>query len=366
MFSDTYAGKTVLVTGHTGFKGAWLSTWLKKLGANVVGVSVDIPTDPSLFEVLKLEEKMDHHFCDVRDLDALEPIITGARPDFVFHLAAQAIVSTSYADPVGTITTNAVGTANVLQALRKLQHPCTAVLITSDKCYENVEWEWGYRETDHLGGRDVYSGSKAAAEVIIHSMVESFFRGDNNGVSIASARAGNVIGGGDWAKDRIIVDCVSNWAEGKAVKLRSPSATRPWQHVLEPLSGYLDLGAHLSRRNELHGMSFNFGPRAEQNCTVLELLRDLRTHWALDTVGDGYEVVDNIPFKEAGLLKLNCDRAIQYLKWSPTLTYDQCVEFVGTWYSDFYRGLDMTEITDRQLSAYEKHASDRGLMWAKS
>lgn len=367
MFSGAYNGKTVVVTGNTGFKGAWLTVWLQKLGARVCGISSDVPTDPSMFRVLKLEDRIDHHYCDVRDVDGISKIIADAQPDFVFHLAAQAIVSQSYTDPLGTISTNALGTANVLEALRNVDKKCASVLITSDKCYENVEWEWGYRETDQLGGKDVYSASKAAAEVIIRCYVQSFFQDLNSNVSIASARAGNVIGGGDWAKDRIVVDCMTSWAQGGTVQLRSPSATRPWQHVLEPLSGYLALGARLAENSDLHGESFNFGPRAEQNCTVLQLLQDLRTHWTLGSGDEGYEVVDNIPFKEAGLLKLNCDKAIHFLKWAPTLSYDQCVEFVGRWYSEFYSdSASMFEFTDEQLSSYQSFAADRGLEWAKS
>ncbi|MEO1659097.1 MAG: CDP-glucose 4,6-dehydratase [Pseudomonadota bacterium] len=367
MFSGAFEDKTVVVTGNTGFKGAWLTMWLQKLGARVVGVSVDVPTEPAMFRVLGIEDRIEHHYADVRNLDEVRKIISNAQPDFVFHLAAQAIVSQSYADPLSTISTNALGTANILEALRSVDKKCTAVLITSDKCYENVEWEWGYRETDHLGGKDVYSASKAAAEVIIRCYVQSFFQGDGNNVSIVSARAGNVIGGGDWAKDRIVVDCMTSWAEGRTVQLRSPRATRPWQHVLEPLSGYLALAARVATDSSLHGESFNFGPRAEQNFTVLELLQDLRSHWTGDSDGKGYEVVDDIPFKEAGLLKLNCDKAMHYLKWAPTLSYEQCVEFVGSWYSEYYsNNASMFDLTNHQLTSYEQHAANRGLAWAKS
>lgn len=202
MFNNVYRDKTVLVTGHTGFKGSWLTTWLLKLGAKVIGISDQIPTSPSMFEELLLQEKVEHYFCDIRDLEKLRNIFECHKPDFVFHLAAQPIVSVSYGDPLGTITTNVIGTANVLECLRHFSHNCTAIIITSDKCYENVEWEWGYKETDPVGGRDIYSGSKGAAEIIFHAYQQSFFNENNSTVRLATGRAGNVIGGGDWAKDR--------------------------------------------------------------------------------------------------------------------------------------------------------------------
>ena len=210
MFNNVYKNKTVLVTGHTGFKGSWLTNWLLNLGAKVVGVSDCIPTQPSLFEVLNLEQKISHHFCDIRNFEKLNEIITVAKPDFLFHLAAQPIVSLSYSEPLSTISTNVIGTANVLESLRNLDNNCTAIIITSDKCYENIEWEWGYKETDHVGGKDIYSGSKGAAEVIFHSYQQSFFNGKNNHIRLATGRACNVIGGGDWAKDRIVVDCMND------------------------------------------------------------------------------------------------------------------------------------------------------------
>jgi CDP-glucose 4,6-dehydratase len=366
MFEQAYAGKRVLVTGHTGFKGSWLTTWLLKLGATVAGFSDCVPTEPSMFEKTGLADNIEHHLGDVRDLAAVTKVIEEFKPDFVFHLAAQAIVSTSYSDPVGTITTNVVGTANVLEALRLLNPHCVAIMITSDKCYENVEWVWGYKETDHLGGRDIYSGSKGAAEVIIHSYVESFMRKPGCNVRVATGRAGNVIGGGDWARDRIVVDCMRGWSEGKPVEIRSPSATRPWQHVLEPLSGYLTLGAALARDAKLHGESFNFGPRSEQNRTVLDLLKDLSAAWNFADTGDAYQVTANIPFHEAGLLKLNCDKALFHLKWEANLQYVELVDFVSDWYYRYYReSADMFALTQAQIGAYEQRAQERGLVWTR-
>lgn len=366
MFNNVYNGKRVFVTGHTGFKGSWLSAWLLKLGAHVAGYSDCVPTQPSIFEETGLSSKLKHIVGDVRDLESLRNAITEFRPDFIFHLAAQPIVSVSYKDPLGTISTNVLGTANVLEVLRELEHECVAVLITSDKCYENVEWIWGYRETDHLGGRDIYSGSKGAAEVIIHSYYYSFFKNGKSPVRLASARAGNVIGGGDWAQDRIVVDCMKNWSAGQPVEIRSPNATRPWQHVLEPLSGYLALGEALTKNPDLAGESYNFGPRAEQNRTVLELLKDLRTHWDNGRAEDAYTVTDNIPFHEAGLLKLNCDKALFDLRWEATLKYADCVKFVSEWYYAYYnKKADMFELTNAQIVEYEEHAQSRGIQWAK-
>jgi CDP-glucose 4,6-dehydratase len=367
-YRNIYQDKRVLVTGHTGFKGSWLVAWLLKLGANVVGLSDCIPTDPAMFDELGLQGRIEHHIGDIRDAAVVNKIIHETQPDFVFHLAAQAIVSTSYNDPLGTISTNVMGTANLLEALRSLTRPCTAVIITSDKCYENVEWVWGYKETDHLGGRDIYSGSKGAAEVIFHSYYWSFFRDETKTpVRIATGRAGNVIGGGDWAKDRIIVDCVRSWSQGDTVEIRSPEATRPWQHVLEPLSGYLTLGAELARNRDLCGESFNFGPRTEQNKSVISLLSDLRKHWDQDPTGDAYRITGYTPFHEAGLLRLNCDKAAFHLKWEASLSYTECIEMVGRWYSNFYAGNSMNayELTLSQIEQYEAAAKARGLAWTK-
>lgn len=366
MFGNAYDGRRVLVTGHTGFKGSWLTTWLLKLGAEVVGISKDIPTLPAMFNELDLAGRIRHVQADIRDLGAMRALIAGEQPDFVFHLAAQAIVSTSYSDPVETMTTNVVGTLNILEALRTLDRPCVAVLITSDKCYDNVEWVWGYRETDGLGGKDVYSGSKGAAELVIKSYLHSFFQ-DGHPVRLAVGRAGNVIGGGDWAADRIVADCMRAWSAGRNVEIRSPQATRPWQHVLEPLSGYLELGQAVAQQSQLHGAAFNFGPRAEQNRTVVDLLSDLGRHWGFVNSDQAYKVTANIPFHEAGLLKLNCDKALFHLKWEPNLDYAETIRLVGDWYAAFYRGgADMYALTLEQVAVYERAGIERSRIWAKS
>ncbi|MBX7148124.1 CDP-glucose 4,6-dehydratase [bacterium] len=366
MFNDAYKNKRVLVTGHTGFKGGWLTSWLLKLGAEVVGFSKDIPTHPAMFDELNLSQHMRHLIADVRDLNTVRKVIEEEKPDFVFHLAAQAIVSVSYQNPVETMTTNAMGTMNILEALRFAQKPCVAIMVTSDKCYDNLEWPWGYRETDALGGRDVYSGSKGAAELVIKSYLYSFFT-KNHPVRIGVGRAGNVIGGGDWAKDRIVVDCMRAWSESKTVEIRSPQSTRPWQHVLEPISGYLTLGHALLQDHALHGETFNFGPRAEQNRTVVELLSDLGRHWGFKSSQEAYQITDNIPFHEAGLLKLNCDKALLKLKWEPNLNYDDTIRMIGDWYKAYYKhNADMYAHTMDQISFYEKEGVSKKLVWTKS
>ncbi len=363
MFFQTYQKKRVLITGHTGFKGSWLTTWLLKLGAHVIGVSKDIPTQPSMFNELKLSEKITHIQADVRNLEGLQKIITDEKPDFVFHLAAQAIVSASKTNPVETMSTNIIGTMNLLEILRQIPWPCTAVLITSDKCYDNVEWVWGYRETDALGGKDIYSGSKGAAELVIKSYAHTFFQ-NNHPVRLAVGRAGNVIGGGDWAKDRIVVDCMKAWSQQQTVEIRSPKATRPWQHVLEPLSGYLLLGAGLLRQSPLHKEAFNFGPRAEQNRTVIELLSDLAQRWGFNHLEKAYRIINDTPFHEANLLKLNCDKALSLLKWEANLNYDEMIRLVADWYTSFYhKKSDMYGVTLEQINLYERLATERHRQW---
>lgn len=367
MFGNVYKGKKVLVTGHTGFKGSWLVSWLLNLGAEVVGLSKDIPTKPSLFEEMGLEKKITHYLQDIRDLKAVTDIFNKEKPDFVFHLAAQPIVSLSYQNPIETISSNVMGTTHVLEALRTLNFPTTAIIITSDKAYDNVEQVWGYKENDQMGGKDIYSGSKGAAELVFKSYFHSFFTKPDCKVRLGVGRAGNVIGGGDWAKDRIVVDCVQSWAKNEKVEIRSPNATRPWQHVLEPLSGYLNLGQSLFENKNLNGEGFNFGPRAEQNRTVCELIEDLSTYWKFKSSAEAYKVTDNIPFHEAGLLKLNCDKALFYLKWQANLNYQETIKFTGEWYYDFYHNKDknMFAKTTEQIKQYTAWASERNLPWVK-
>ena len=363
-FGHCYRDQDVVVTGHMGFKGSWLSLWLLKLGARVHGYSKEVPSHPSLFDIARLAEVVDHVVGDVRDLEKFRAFLHQTRPSFIFHLAAQPIVSRSYEEPIETLSSNFMGTAIVLEGLRSVTWPCVVIMITSDKCYNNVEWSWGYREIDALGGGDIYSGSKGAAELAIRSYFASFFNKSDCPVRVGVGRAGNVIGGGDWAVDRIVVDCVKAWTTGQKVQLRSPAATRPWQHVLEPLSGYLSLGQELSNSINQNGEAFNFGPRAEQTRTVVELLDDLALRWGLGSPRDGYEIVAEVPFHEAGLLKLNCDKALLALRWSPTLLYEECVAMTGDWYRLVLREKkDPRDLTLCQITEYEALAEQRHISW---
>jgi CDP-glucose 4,6-dehydratase len=364
MLLDNFQNKTVVLTGHTGFKGAWLTAWLKQLGAKVVGISLDPPTTPSHFMVASLSDGMVDLRIDIRNREALEEAIVSAKPDFLFHLAAQALVRRSYEDPLETWQTNVVGTLHVLEALRKLDKPCAAVIITSDKCYDNVEWVWGYRESDAMGGPDPYSASKGAAELAIRSHIKSYFPKESSKVRIASARAGNVIGGGDWAADRIVPDCVKAWSTDNLVELRNPHSTRPWQHVLEPLSGYLSLAIALSQRPELHGEPFNFGPQAQQNHSVLELVQQMSLHWEQVRWQDVSGSVAG-PY-ESGLLKLNCDKSLHYLQWHAVMGFQDTVQMTAEWYRAYYqKPAKIATTTNAQIATYTAIAKKHGLAWAQ-
>jgi CDP-glucose 4,6-dehydratase len=364
MFENTYHGKRVLVTGHTGFKGAWLTTWLLQLGAEVYGLANGIPTQPSLYEVLGLAGRIrQHHEGDIRDLDFVKKTVAAVRPYFVFHLAAQSIVKKSLENPLDTLTTNLLGHAHLLEAVRQLGQPSVMVLVTSDKCYENREQAEGYTEADPLGGDDPYAASKAAAEIVVRAWQRSFFSEKNSPVRIATARAGNVIGGGDWAEGRIVPDCIRAWSAGQPVHLRKPNATRPWQHVLEPLSGYLRLGQMLALNPTLSGEAFNFGPKAGENHTVLELLEALAGAWPVQKGGKRYDLETAEHFHEANLLALNCDKSAAQLGWCPILRFEEAAALTGKWYADFYEGKNSVEATLRQLDFYEKTAKERGANW---
>lgn len=364
MFENIYKGKKILITGNTGFKGAWLTCWLLKLGAKVIGLSKDVPSKPSMFNRLNLSSSIKFYENDIRDIDSLSKVINDEKPDLIFHLAAQAIVSQSYRDPIETITSNVIGTMNILEVAKKIDWPTVCVLITSDKSYDNVEWEWGYKETDTLGGKDIYSGSKGSADLIIKSYFHSFFKDTNHSVRFGVGRAGNVIGGGDWAQDRIIVDTVKAWSKDESVEIRCPKATRPWQHVLEPLSGYLTLGHNLLTNANNHGEAFNFGPRSEQNRTVVDLLITMSRYWKAKMLEKPFKIVDDLPFNEAGLLKLNCDKALFHLNWDATLDYEETVKMTADWYSEFYNNTsDMLEFTNKQIDEYQDIAVDRGSIW---
>lgn len=363
-FGGAYQGRRVLVTGHTGFKGSWLALWLTHLGANVAGYSIDVPSNPSNFELLDLEHQIHHYVGDVRDRNRLEQVIDEFQPEIIFHLAAQALVRRSYADPVTTFETNVLGMVNLLECVRTRPSIEVAVLITSDKAYRNVEWPWGYREIDVLGGFDPYSGSKSCADLAAQSYYHSFFRGGTTRLGIA--RAGNVIGGGDWAEDRIVPDCIRAWSSGKSVSVRNPAATRPWQHVLEPLSGYLLLGAELwQKRQNLDGEAFNFGPDSRVNQSVADLLDTMATRWH----GAEWEAPTGLERAghEANLLKLSCDKALHSLAWSAVLEFAETVTFTVDWYAAWFANApDLRGYSIAQIDLYCSLARERSLAWAQS
>ncbi|MDC3293793.1 CDP-glucose 4,6-dehydratase [Alphaproteobacteria bacterium] len=356
MLDDFYRNKKVFITGNTGFKGSWLTAWLLRLGANVVGFSCDIPTSPSMHEIMGHAKGFKQYFDDVADSNRVAAAISREKPDIIFHLAAQAIVTTSYTDPLNTIKTNVMGTTNVLEALRIIDRKCIAVIITSDKVYDNVEQIWGYRENDALGGKDTYSGSKGAAELIVKSYFNSFFKAANSKVRLATARAGNVIGGGDWSKDRIVVDIINSWENGSPVTIRNPEATRPWQHVLEPLGGYLTLGKALASESSLSGENFNFGPVEEQNVSVANLIKEMAKNWTFtDSVVNKYLVESGFAIPEAKLLKLNCDKARTLLKWHSICDFEATIKMTVDWYQTYFnRQSDIKRLTEKQIEEYQK------------
>ena len=369
MFANAYAGRRVFITGHTGFKGSWLAAWLMRLGATVAGFSDGVPSQPSHYTAAGLGAHLDDIRGDIRHRESLSRALRDFKPEIVFHLAAQALVRKSYEDAPATFEANMLGTLNMLEAIRGCPSVEAAVFITSDKCYRNDEWVWGYRETDHLGGDDPYSASKACAEIIANSYFKSFFR---DGPACATVRAGNVIGGGDWAVDRIVPDCARSWAAGQAVRIRSPWATRPWQLVLEPLSGYLWLGAYLlgkaSGPFSVQGQAYNFGPAADVNNTVAEVVKALSLHWPefrheMDETGQA-------GMKECTLLKLCCDKALAQLGWKATLNFEETIRYTAEWYHCFYRGGQgspppMLDFSLGQIAAYCNAAEQREQVWLR-
>ena len=349
MIKTKFRGKVVLVTGHTGFKGSWLSSVLIQLGAKVIGISIDIPTNPSHFDYLNLSKKIfsDNRF-DINNYKKTFNLISNYKPDYIFHMAAQPIVMESFRDPYSTFKTNFFGTLNILEILKVINYKCSCVIITSDKSYFNNEWIYGYKEDDRLGGKDPYSGSKASAEMVIQSYCESFFKEKSSNVKIGIGRAGNVIGGGDWADSRIVPDCFKSYNRKKKVIIRSPNSTRPWQHVLEPLSGYLSLASKL-HKTKVNCESFNFGPSSDQNLSVLDLIKEIKNNYN----DFEYEINESNKEKEAGLLKLNCDKALFYLDWIPTLTFKENIKMTADWYVNFYDKKNKNKsLTDKQIEDY--------------
>ncbi len=364
MFKGFYSGKRVLVTGHTGFKGGWLSLWLRNLGAEVWGVSLPAPTDPNLYSVLKAHAWAGEIECDIRNYDRLALAVKEVRPEVLFHLAAQPIVRRSYAEPLETFQTNALGTANLLEAVRGAQLPCIVVVITSDKCYENREWEFAYREIDPLGGHDVYSMSKAAAELVAQAWNRSFFVPQPGVGPVATARAGNGIGGGDYGLDRIVPDSVRALLEKKPILVRNPAAVRPWQHVLECLSGYLWLGARLAGEPKSSPLAsaFNFGPEPSSRQPVRCLVEEVLRLWSGEWVDGSRKEAPH----EARLLSLSIEKAAALLGWYPVWDFKAAVEQTVTWYRERHvaRNGDLAAFSSAQISSYVEAARRKGLCWA--
>lgn len=389
-FAGIYAGKRILLTGHTGFKGAWLARWLLDLGAEVAGFARDPLPHETLFDAMELSPRLARDVRgDLADLDALTALVADFRPDFVFHLAAQPLVRLSYEIPVETFTTNVLGTVNVLEALRRAtaaspankeprttneeprHHPVVAVMITTDKCYENREWLHSYREEDAMGGYDPYSASKGAAEIAIHAYRRSYFSRPDSPVRVASARAGNVIGGGDWAVDRIVPDCFRSLRAGEPIPVRNKIATRPWQHVLEPLSGYLALAAAMARTNEEQGTknderapllsgAFNFGPALTSNRTVAQLVEELIRH----APGEWVDRSDPHAVHEASKLNLAIDKAFHVLGWRPVWNFEETIAHVAGWYVRNAAGENAAALCDEQIAAYTAAARTKQIPWA--
>lgn len=354
---EFYKNKKVLITGHTGFKGAWLTQILLNWGAEVVGVSLRPTTTPNVFEALSLEKKVTNYFSDINDLTAMKEIFNKEKPEIVFHMAAQPIVRISYDDPVGTFSTNCMGTIHILEAIREVEVVRSAVIITTDKVYENKEWHYPYRESDPLGGYDPYSASKAAADIITNSYLQSFFNpetfGTKHNTLVAIARAGNVIGGGDWADYRLIPDVIrAVYHEGKDVEIRNPGSVRPWQHVLEPLSGYLMLAKRLYEKETTLSSAWNFGPHNESFVSVEGLLMEAKK--AIPKFM--YVVKSDVTGKhEAGLLKLDINKTGHHLGWKPRVTFGDTMALTFDWYKNYYeKNEDVVEFTDKQINNFFK------------
>jgi CDP-glucose 4,6-dehydratase len=349
--TDFWDSKRVLVTGHTGFKGAWLTLWLEQLGARVSGFSLDIPTTPSLFEQAGLQERIVDVRDDLRNLAAFQQMMDEVRPELVFHLAAQSLVRPSYDDPVGTFSSNVMGTVHLLEAVRQTPSVRSVVIVTSDKCYENQEWIWPYRENDPMGGYDPYSSSKGCAELATSAYRNSFFK-QPGAPAVASVRAGNVIGGGDWAADRLVPDVMRALMAHKTPVLRNPSAVRPWQHVLEPLAGYLQLAERLfDNGSSEYAGAWNFGPDTRDVRTVREVVEQLISQW--DASMDSWCLEEGTQPHEAHLLKLDSSKAVSLLNWEPKLSLEDAIEWTLKWYRSFEAGEDMRVLTLKQIESYQ-------------
>ena len=370
MFAGVFKDARVLITGHTGFKGSWLAEWLLQLGANVAGYSLDVPTYPSNSDILHHGLRLMAKQGDILDLEKFRKFVSEFQPEIIFHLAAQSLVRPSYDDPKYTFDVNLGGTVNVMEVIRTNPNIRVGIFVSTDKCYRNNGWEWGYRENDALGGDDPYSASKACMELAFHSYFQSFFSRSKSQL-LSSVRAGNVIGGGDWATDRIVPDCVRGWSRRGVVQVRAPHSIRPWQHVLEPLSGYLQLAATLyteAKSNNptefYHGESFNFGPASSESRSVSELVRAIQVYWGKQArcsfLGKGESHK-----KEHGLLKLTCEKAMERLQWKSTLSFSETAELTSIWYKKYYSGkVDMVKFTQNQIRYFSQLAKERKVAWA--
>jgi len=347
---NLFSGKRVMITGHTGFKGSWLTFLLNELGSEIMGYGLPPTQEMNHFDLLKIRNNILHIEGDICDLKKLDMHMNTFKPEFVIHLAAQALVKKSYMEPADTFKTNLMGSVNILESVKNCDSVRSLVFITSDKCYENLEWIWGYRESDQIGGRDPYSASKGAAEIIFSSYLRSFFE-ERPLLGAASTRAGNVIGGGDWSEDRIIPDCIRAIEAKKPIVLRHPNATRPWQHVLEPLAGYLLLAGKLYEDPKKWSGSWNFGPSTKETRTVKEVAEVVIGHLGEGTIKID-EPNDNEQVHEANLLQLNCDKAQQLLKWYPRWTVEETLEATALWYKDIMEGRDAKQVTGQQIRNY--------------
>jgi CDP-glucose 4,6-dehydratase len=365
MFNGFYNGRRVLVTGHTGFKGAWLSLWLKKLGARVTGLALPVPTNPNLHSIIQPGTFECEIMCDIRDAKVLAAAMKEVQPEIIFHLAAQPIVRLSYTEPLSTLDTNVNGTAHLLEGVRLAPVNCITVCITSDKCYENREWEFAYRENDPMGGHDIYSMSKGAMELVVAAWNRSFFLPNPALGPVVTVRAGNVIGGGDYAADRIVPDCIRALQNGKPILVRNPVAVRPWQHVLECLSGYLWLGAQLAQEGKTSRLAspFNFGPDPSSRQPVRRLVEEVLHHWP----GQWSDGSTPGSVHEATLLSLSIEKAGAWLKWYPSWTFAETIQRTIAWYHERHarQNSDMLKFTSTQIDDYAAAARAKNLSWTK-
>ena len=344
-----YNNKKILITGHTGFKGSWLVHWLSRYNVKIMGISLNSNEKLSLFKFINKKKLSDKRF-DISDYKKLEKNVLKFKPDIIYHLAAQALVKKSISNPLETYKTNIIGTANILNCLNKLSKKTISVIVTSDKCYQNLKLLRGYHENDRLGGHDPYSASKASAEIIFNSYFNSILK-KNKKIRIATARAGNVIGGGDWSSDRLVPDCVKAWALNKKVFIRSPNSTRPWQHVLEPLSGYISLSYYLKKNKKINGNSFNFGPKINEVATVKKVLQISQKYWKESK----FQIYKEKFFREDPLLRLNSLKAQKILKWKKILSLEKTIELTMSWYNNFYKkNSKANDLLDRDINYFLK------------